>query len=119
MKFDVSDKILILGYSGSGKTTLLEYFVNYYFINFPHIVIIDSVYRFSKLRDRFYFGITQCNNPKPNKICVHVRKVDKIIINNAQAYANFDVTAIKSAIFNSITDQTAIPNIDKSESIGI
>ena len=73
MKFDVSDKILILGYSGSGKTTLLEYFVNYYFVNFPHIVIIDSVYRFSKLRDRFYFGITQCNNPKPNKICVHVR----------------------------------------------
>ena len=73
MKFDISDKTLILGYSGSGKTTLLEYLIDYYFVHFPHIVIIDSVYRFSKLKDRFYSGIVECKKPSKNKICIHVR----------------------------------------------
>lgn len=63
------DKISIVGYSGAGKTLLLEYFLKNVINNFPNLIVIDPVSRFSEKTNIRFKGKVQCLNPSPNKIC--------------------------------------------------
>ena len=67
------DKLCIVGYSGAGKTLILEYVVNSVISQFPNLVIVDPVSRFSERTGIRFRGKIKCLNPSPNKVCLKLQ----------------------------------------------
>ncbi|MEM3845601.1 MAG: hypothetical protein QXV17_08245 [Candidatus Micrarchaeaceae archaeon] len=69
--FDISDKIVVIGYSGSGKTYFMKKFIEY--SNIKPMYIIDPIGNFSpnpSWKNFDYSGIVPCSYPDDNHICI-------------------------------------------------
>ena len=78
IKIRSDDKISIVGYSGAGKTLLLEYFINNVVNQFPNLVVVDPVSRFSQKTNIRFRGKVECLHPSPNKICMKLQSEEDL-----------------------------------------
>jgi len=72
------DKICIVGYSGAGKTVLMDYFLNNVVVNFPNVVVVDPVSKFSEKTNIRYKGVVKAINPHKNIVIYKLQTEDDL-----------------------------------------
>ena len=67
------DKFCVAGYSGAGKTLLMKYFLDNVVSNFPNLIVIDPVSKFSEKVNIRYKGVVKALKPRPNQVVYKIQ----------------------------------------------